>query len=214
MPNIARKIVNGPAVDEMVIVSDIKTPEGIAVDWLYNHVYWVNSAADQIEVATYDGKMRRILVTEGLDAPRAIVVDPLHGWMFWTDWGKKPMISRCGLNGKHQSVIVDEGLAWPNGLTLDYVDQRLYWIDAKFDAIKSVDTNGGSGYTVLHDTQSISHPFAITLFEDNLYWTDWGTNSINKVNKLRGDGFKRVAVSPLNPMGIRVYHENVQKNDV
>ncbi|OWF38579.1 very low-density lipoprotein receptor-like isoform X2 [Mizuhopecten yessoensis] len=209
----ARKTANGSAVDEQVIVSDnVKTPDGIAVDWIYNHVYWTDAKFDKIEVMSYDGQKRRNLVTKGLDEPRAIVVDPLAGWMYWTDWGKKPMISRCGLNGKHQSVIVQEGIEWPNGLTIDYVDHRLFWIDAKLKLIRSVDTNGGSPYTVLHDAQSIIHPFAITVFEDDLYWTDWKAESIRTVNKFRGDGYHQVAIGLHSPMDIHFYHENVQKN--
>ncbi|XP_060080729.1 low-density lipoprotein receptor-like [Ylistrum balloti] len=211
----ARKMANGSAVDEKVIVSNnVKTPDGIAVDWLYNHVYWTDATFDKIEVMNYDGKLRRNLVTEGLDEPRAIVVDPLQGWMYWTDWGKKPMISRCGLNGKHRSVIVEQGIEWPNGLTIDYVDQRLFWVDAKLKMIRSVDTNGGSGYTVLHDAQSIIHPFAITVFEDDLYWTDWKAESIRTVNKFRGDGYQQVAIGLHSPMDIHFYHENVQKNGI
>ncbi|XP_033738697.1 low-density lipoprotein receptor-like isoform X2 [Pecten maximus] len=211
----ARKVANGSAVDEKVIVSNnVKTPDGIAVDWLYNHVYWTDATFDKIEVMSYDGQMRRNIVTEGLDEPRAIVVDPLQGWMYWTDWGQKPMISRCGLNGKHQSVIVDQGIEWPNGLTIDYVDQRLFWVDAKLKMIRSVDTDGKSGYTVLHNAQSIIHPFAITVFEDDLYWTDWKAESIRTVNKFRGDGYHQVAIGLHSPMDIHFYHEKVQKNGI
>lgn len=38
--------------------------------------------------------------------------------MYWSDWGKNPKISRCGMNGEHHKDIITENLVWPNGLTL------------------------------------------------------------------------------------------------
>ena len=40
--------------------------------------------------------------------------------MYWTDWGQKPKIERCGMDGKNRMSIVtqEHGLEWPNGLTI------------------------------------------------------------------------------------------------
>ncbi|XP_033739184.1 low-density lipoprotein receptor-related protein 6-like [Pecten maximus] len=120
----AKKTANGSVVDIAEIAGeDVRTPEGIAVDWLYNHVYWTDVSPPKIEVMSYDGKLRRSLVTESLDKPRAIVVDPSQGWMYWTDWGNNPMISRCGLNGKHRRLLVNEDIVWPNGLTIGLLSE-------------------------------------------------------------------------------------------
>ncbi|CAG2067310.1 unnamed protein product, partial [Timema podura] len=39
-------------------------------------------------------------------------------------------------------------------------------------------------------SKGLPHPFAITLFEDAIYWTDWHTKSIATANKLTGTGMK------------------------
>lgn len=34
----------------VVISNDVTTVDGLAVDWLYNHIYWTNTDTDTIEV--------------------------------------------------------------------------------------------------------------------------------------------------------------------
>ena len=33
----------------------------------------------------------------------------------------------------------------------------------------------------------LPHPFGITLFEDDIFWTDWHTKSVNSVNRFHVD---------------------------
>ena len=57
----------------------LATAEGLAVDWITEHLYWVESSLDQIEVADFSGAHRTTLTAGGMESPRAIVVDPKHG---------------------------------------------------------------------------------------------------------------------------------------
>lgn len=55
-------------------------------------------------------------------------------------------------------------------------------------------------------TQDIPHIFAMTLFEEYIYWTDWETKSINRAHKTQGVN-KSVLISTLHrPMDIHIYH--------
>lgn len=36
----------------VVIKDDVTTVDGLAVDWLYNHIYWTNTDLNTIEVCT------------------------------------------------------------------------------------------------------------------------------------------------------------------
>ena len=56
----------------------------------------------------------------------------------------------------------------------------------------------------------LPHPFALTLFEDELYWTDWHTKSINRANKLRGNAVVTVHSHLHFPMDIHTFHPQVQ----
>ena len=64
---------------EYIVTSDIDHPDGVAVDWVARNVYWTATGTDRIEVARLNGTSRKILVSEYLDEPRAIAVDPAAG---------------------------------------------------------------------------------------------------------------------------------------
>lgn len=57
------------------------SPEGLAVDWVSRTLFWTDSEMDRIEVASLDGKYRKVIIDENLVNPRAIVVDPTQGYV-------------------------------------------------------------------------------------------------------------------------------------
>ena len=56
--------------------------------------------------------LRKVLISEDLDEPRSIVLDLETGWMFWSDWGKKPRIERAWMDGTNREIIIDTELVW------------------------------------------------------------------------------------------------------
>lgn len=195
---------------KVIIDTDLHVADGLAVDWIYGHIYWTDTAQNLISVADLDGRMRRALFTRELDEPRAIVVNPLDGWMFWTDWGKQPKIERAGMDGSHRSAIVTTDILWPNGLAIDFVSQRLFWVDAKLHLISSADYDGNHRRVVLSSPVQVKHPFSIDVFEDWLYWTDWESEVINRVNKFSGENLTHIANGVFSPMDVHVYHSYKQ----
>ncbi|XP_019865728.1 very low-density lipoprotein receptor isoform X2 [Aethina tumida] len=207
-----KKIYKAP-IDEgndrkVVITNDITTSDGLAVDWIYNHIYWTDTGRNTIELANFDGTMRLVLIKDELEEPRAIALNPIDGWMFWTDWGSDAKIERAGMDGTHRQTIVSYDVMWPNGLTLDIVKRKVYWVDAKLNVISNCDYDGKNRRVVLFSPDSLRHPFSITTFEDWVYWTDWDRAAVFKANKFTGKNVTAVTATEMleNPMVIHVYH--------
>lgn len=64
---------------EVVVQTGLATAEGLAVDWIGENLYWVESNLDQIEVARLNGSYRRTLIAGDMESPRAIALDPRFG---------------------------------------------------------------------------------------------------------------------------------------
>ncbi|XP_050312267.1 prolow-density lipoprotein receptor-related protein 1 isoform X2 [Anthonomus grandis grandis] len=200
---------------EVVVNAGLSTAEGLAVDWIGQNLYWVESNLDQIEVAKLNGSFRRTLVVGEMESPRAIAVDPRDGFLFWTDWDSAaPRIERCSLAGLDRRVVVrvDQFVkgGWPNGLTLDYTMRRIYWADARSDSIHTSDYNGNDHHEVISNQEFLSHPFAISLFENYVYWTDWRTNSVMRANKWTGGDVKVIQRTLTQPFDIKIMHPSRQ----
>nr|XP_061813958.1 low-density lipoprotein receptor-related protein 1-like [Nerophis lumbriciformis] len=200
---IRRMHINGSDV-QVLHRTSLSNPDGLAVDWVGGNLYWCDKGRDTIEVSKLNGAYRTVLVNNGLREPRAVAVDVRYGYLYWSDWGDTPHIGRIGMDGTNRTVIVEDKITWPNGLTLDFVNDRIYWADAREDYIAFASLDGTNRHTVL--TQDIPHIFAMTLFEEYIYWTDWETKSINRAHKTLGVN-KTLLISTLHrPMDVHIYH--------
>ncbi|KAL4225514.1 Low-density lipoprotein receptor-related protein 4 [Mactra antiquata] len=211
LDKIKRAYLNGSGIKE-VVAYGLESPGGVAVDWIHNILFWTDSGTSRIEVSNLDGDHRKVLLWENLEKPRAIAVHPGEGFIFWTDWGSTPKIERSSMDGQSRLVIANTSLFWPNGLTLDYAAEKLYWADAKHHVIECSNYDGTQRRTVIN--QGLPHPFALTLFEDELYWTDWHTKSINKANKFTGNDVETVRNRLHFPMDIHIFHHERQPEAV
>ncbi len=148
-------------------------PEGIACDWINGLLYWTDSETKRIEVVSLKSRHRRVVIWEDLDLPRAIALAPQEGIMFWTDWGIIPKIERAGMDGRDRMVLVERDVEWPNGLTIDYDGKRLFWVEAKLQKIGYVGWDGTGKVILDMQMDPLAQPFAVTFYQQALYWTDW-----------------------------------------
>ncbi|XP_068223129.1 low-density lipoprotein receptor-related protein 1 isoform X3 [Palaemon carinicauda] len=203
---------------EVVVQTGLATAEGLAVDWIAENLYWVESNLDQIEVAKLNGSYRRTLIASQMESPRAISLDPRVGMLFWTDWEEeRSRIESCSMSGEYRRTVINvseiSGGGWPNGLTLDYALRLIYWIDAKSDSIHAAMYDGSHHREILREHHLLSHPFAITLFGNYVYWTDWRTNSVISANKFNGSDIRDIQRTITQPFDIHVLHPSRQPRD-
>ncbi|TMS22387.1 Low-density lipoprotein receptor-related protein 2 [Larimichthys crocea] len=191
-----------------VFSSGLMVPESIAVDWVGRNLYWTDSVLENIEVSTLDGRFRKVLLTKNVTSPRGLVLDPRNYTylMFWTDWGQNPRIERANMDGAGRQVIVSTKLFWPNGLALDYTTRRVYFADAYLKYIDYCDYNGNNRYQVMASDMILQHPHGMTIFEDNIFWSERYTSKVMRTNKFHGGNITILMKNIYQPMGIVMDH--------
>ena len=97
------------------------------------------------------------------------------------------------MDGTNRIILHSDHLSWPNALCIDYPTSTLYWADAKLHVIESSDINGLNRRPIL--TVGVLHPFAITVFENRLYWSDLNRLAIVSIEKDVGRNFSEIELA-------------------
>ncbi|CAL8343601.1 unnamed protein product, partial [Boreogadus saida] len=193
----------------VVLNVSVDHPEDLAVDWVNDKLYVVESSVSRIDVADVDGRNRLTLITENLGKPRGIALDPTVGFMFFSDWeaaNGEPGLERAYMDGSNRYGIVRSKLGRPAGITVDIPAQRVYWVDSLYDHLETATYDGLHRKTVVHGGSLIPHPFGLSLFEHNVYYTDWTKMAVMKVNKFNDRNPQVVYTTSQIPHGLAVIH--------
>ena len=114
------------------------------------------------------------------------------------------------MDGSNRVVLHSTRLVWPNALSIDLIGQRLYWADAKLHVIETSHLDGTHRQVI---AERIQHPFAMTLFGEHLYYTDWQASGILRVNRLSTSNSTKsiLQTDPITSMGIKAVHPSLQR---
>uniref|UniRef100_A0A8C6KW07 Epidermal growth factor n=1 Tax=Nothobranchius furzeri TaxID=105023 RepID=A0A8C6KW07_NOTFU len=174
---------------------------GLAVDWIWNKVYWTSSEKRAIKKMELSGKNERTILRH-LTQPGFINVDPTKRFLFWVSGGINSSIQRSDLTGQLKTTL----MMMPKqikALTIDRQDKRLFW--AQFgpqgeSAIASCDYNG----------KALSQSLGISVFLEHMYYTD--SASIKHINKFFGGQAADVNLKELAkpPVELKVVHPLTQ----
>lgn len=125
---IGRQCLNGNRSVEILAESGLSSVEGMSYDWVSELLFFVDGTRFKIEALSTSFTKPRIRKTilEKLPKPRGIVVHPMVGYLFWTDWSfNTPSISRANLDGSNRKVLFSKkDVVWPNGITIDFSADR------------------------------------------------------------------------------------------
>lgn len=215
---IGRQCFNGTNAPEILVETDLSSIEGMAFDWVSKLLYYVDGVKMRIQVIRTDistmGRMRRtILGPNNLQKPRGIAVHPMNGYMFWTDWAPgNASVSRANLDGTAvKRLFVEPVVEWPNGITIDHIAERVYFVDARQDYIGSSDFDGQKFKRLISQNNWVSHPFAVAVFKDNMYWDDWKESMIFVADKDHGLGISPIMGELSGLMDLKVFAHSIQQ---
>ncbi|XP_049769267.1 sortilin-related receptor-like [Schistocerca cancellata] len=216
---IGRQCLNGSEIyHEILVSSNLSSVEGMALDWVSHHLYFVDGVRSMIEVVRTDlnveGRMRAtILSPPTLSKPRGIAVHPQQGLLFWTDWApNNPSVSRANSDGSDPRRLFGRSYVdWPNGITVDHIAERIYWVDARLDYIGSADLDGKGFKKIIANTDKVAHPFAVAVFKDTMYWDDWRQNAIYQADKDHGLAVRTIRSGLPGLMDLKVFAHSVQE---
>ncbi|XP_052741999.1 sortilin-related receptor isoform X1 [Bicyclus anynana] len=209
---IIRQCFDSGNVQETVVDTELASIEGMALDWISNVLFFVDGLRKKIEAVRTDlssrGRMRAtILDSKVLSKPRGIAVHPRAGYLFWTDWDRNsPSVSRSNLDGKEvKKLFTNPIVKWPNGITIDQMADRIYWVDAMEDYIASADLNGQYFRRILWNDEKVTHPFAVAVLKNKMYWDDWKAKSIFTADKDTGANIVTINDSLSGLMDLKVF---------
>ena len=185
---------------------NISQPDGLSYDWVSDTIYWSDSRLKLVASLSVNTGMRYVIAYS--DQPRAIVVHPCKGYLFWTDTGREPAILRSSLAGSDLKSLIKTDIKWPNGLTIDFDDDMLYWADAFYNQIERSNLDGNYRQVLA----TALHPFALTVHHHYIYWTDWYAGAVFRAEKYSGSNtIALVQGLSDRPMDIHVWSEQRQK---
>ncbi|KAK0145654.1 Sortilin-related receptor [Merluccius polli] len=202
--DLQRQCLNGSTGQEVVVRKDLQNVEALTFDPISRLLYWVDAGAQKIEVSNPDGDLRHTLLNSSvLEHPRALVLLPGEGLMFWTDWGDRAAgVYRGHMDGSNVSCVASEGVRWPNGVTAD--DRWLYWTEAYSDRIERADFTGGQRTVLI---EGLPHPYAIAVFKNDLYWDDWSRMGIFKAPKSGSPNNELIIGRLIGVMDLKIFYK-------
>ena len=196
---------------EIVLASQNEGVEGLAVDWASKNLYYIDSRKGTLNVLSTRNITYRRTLLKNLKRPRAIVIHPNQGFIFFSEWDRPANISRARADGSNLIVFKNLTLGWPNGLAIDFSKERLYWCDALLDHVQHSNLEGTDVKTV--NSRLIRHPFSIAIYEQWMYITDWRLDAIIRLHKETGEQESILVREPdTNRLyGVKVYSPEIQR---
>lgn len=170
--------------DHQVILRGQGSVEGISFDRHSKDLWWTCSTDSSInKINLVNGNFpHKVIKLATDDKLRGIAVHGCRAYVFWVNWNsKRPSIQRAHTSGWKIESIIDDNITMPNAITIDHEMQRIYWVDARQDKIERCDLDGKERHVVLKGTPQ--HPFAIAVYQDYIFWTDWMVHGVFRINK-------------------------------
>ena len=208
--------INRDTTNYQVVVQGLESEECVCVDWVAGNIYWLDPYYDIIEVARLNGSNRYVIVSGDMDKANGIVVNPLKGYIVWSDIGSMPKIEIAKLDGSNRRIIVSSNLTHVDDLAIDYAEDYIYWVDSTLQIIERIKEDGTGRQVIYNGSLNYGpnhHLVSIAIYKEYLYVADSAQNqgSIIRFNKADasnprviqhhlGDGIRDMAIYAEQPI--------------
>nr|XP_057914097.1 pro-epidermal growth factor [Doryrhamphus excisus] len=198
-------------VHREILYSSDEHISGLAVDWMWNIIYWTSKDEGKVKRMDTNGKNDSTLIRH-LTQPSSIVTDPTKRFLFWLSGGMTPSIQRSDVTGQRKTTLIEISQQL-KALSIDHRDKRLFWVQFGLQgesAIASSDYSGKALHIIDQPLQFES--LGISLFHQYIYYSDAAAQAIKKVNKYTGGEPVEVNIKHMTkvPVDIKVVHADNQ----
>ncbi|XP_041974623.1 putative vitellogenin receptor isoform X2 [Aricia agestis] len=202
---IARALFDDVAATTQVVAAlRLSSPADVAVGG--GALYFSDADWAAVGVCTLDGAVCRTLFAN-TQHPRFVTLNPRKGDMYWADWKENPVLYTAKMDGTGQDILVPDLETFATGLALDAPNDRLYYVDQTIRVVRLADKKV---YTLF--SEPFHHPYALAVFENTVYWSDWTSNTLQATDKIHGAANRRVLLSLDVPVfDMHIYHPVEQR---
>nr|CAB3263508.1 LRP5/6 low-density lipoprotein receptor-related protein 6 [Phallusia mammillata] len=201
---------------KVLIWNNLDQPRAIAVAPEQAYMFWTDwGEKPKIERAGMDGSGRMTLVDKNIYWPNGITIDYETQMVYWVE-ANYHFIHCISMDGTNRKEIVNSnqiGLALKPGPSTQNGNHSAFTAPSATNKPQSFKRDQDTD----EESKSMSvlqHPFAITLYEEYIYWTDWETDSVHYMAK-NGTGLPAVVKGnwqgDLYPNDLQVYNPKRQK---
>uniref|UniRef100_A0AAY4EED2 EGF-like domain-containing protein n=1 Tax=Denticeps clupeoides TaxID=299321 RepID=A0AAY4EED2_9TELE len=181
-------------------------PFDLSIDIYSRYIYWTSEFTNVINVTRLDGTRVGVVLRGEHDRPRAIVVNPERGYMYFTNLQEgSAKIERAALDGTEREVLFLSGLGKPVALTIDNEVEKLFWVDSDLRRIESSDLSGANRIVI--EDSNILQPVGLTVFGNHLYWIDRQQQMIERIDKTTREGRTKIQARIAALSDIHAVHE-------
>uniref|UniRef100_A0A8D3DN13 EGF-like domain-containing protein n=1 Tax=Scophthalmus maximus TaxID=52904 RepID=A0A8D3DN13_SCOMX len=178
----------------------------LSIDIYSRFIYWTSEVTNVINVTRIDGSRVGVVLRGEHDKPRAIVVNPERGYMYFTNLlERSPKIERAALDGTEREVLFFSGLGKPVALAIDNEVGKLFWVDSDLRRIESSDLSGANRIVIADS--NILQPVGLTVFGNHLYWIDKQQQMIERIDKTTREGRTKIQARIAYLSDIHAVHE-------
>ncbi|XP_058238194.1 low-density lipoprotein receptor-related protein 1B-like isoform X2 [Hemibagrus wyckioides] len=163
--------------DPVVQMDRDDRPQALTLDECQNLMFWTNWSGRKVSIVRGSvwGQSVRVIVSDGLVTPSALVIDPRAEKLYFSD-STVGSVERCEYDGSLRHVVIKSSSVSVSGLVL-YRD-FLFWLDAMRQAVMRADKLTGENITVIRD-QIPQLPMGITAVANDTHRCELSLCNVN-----------------------------------